>query len=503
MNGTELLQFLQSIEAPRADLRSALNEASGRVFVYYICPLSNLRRIAKEGIRPHTTAPSDRTDLSGQSVQARRDVDILLTRGRRSTLHRCVNFFLNPLNWTFRAFQRHGLLREASTGSKDDGVVCILEVDLSQILESANCDWTLAPRNFAGSQFANFTPDYYRGLQQWPDGTVIFDWNGIYSVHGSQVDRALNSKRSAEFIAFREQNTFDTDSAPIPFSCVNRIIVPDDTVRILTADQAEFLKNTGKPYSRLGILADAVGYFPRDELLMAERGFIKSMEFLANRDPNITARVNAAMQAIIEFEQQHPELTPKDETFLRPASAYGEHGVLHCVRVMFWAAFLAQYIDDAERGQIMPLVLAAAAIHDTCRETDQEDEIHGQRAAETHAGKIQAVSQSPVLVDSCLNAVRTHCLPDAKCEKHDVIWKLLKDADALERGRFGQPNGQGGCDSSQLRMDALRQEARYPNVSWMARYAAYMTQYTPIGQTPCADFCNALCEGVKAYQKGI
>ena len=322
-------------------------------------------------------------------------------------------------------------------------------------------------------------------------------------MHGSQADRALNSKRSAEFIVYRELNPSQTSSAPIPFSWVNRIIVPVEAVRHLTDDQEAFLVGTGKVTFKLGVLADANGYFLRNDLLKHEKGFIRSIGFRAKSDSQVVARMSAAMQAIIEFEQQHPELIPTHERFSRPAIADRQHGTLHSVRVMFWAAFLVQYIDEADRKRIMPLVLASAAVHDTCRETDQEDEEHGTRAAEAHQHHIQALLQSPELIKSCLNAVRMHCKLDESCQDRDLVWTVLKDADALDRGRFGVPKKPGGCDPSLLRTDVLKADAQYGNISWMASYVASMTRYTPVGQTPCADFCNALCEGVKAYQKGV
>lgn len=50
-----------------------------------------------------------------------------------------------------------------------------------------------------------------------------------------------------------------------------------------------------------------------------------------------------------------------------------------------------------------------------------------------------------------MNAVKYHSIPDEDTPKeiqNDFIWKVLKDADALDRARF---NG-NGCDSSFLRL---------------------------------------------------
>ena len=51
-----------------------------------------------------------------------------------------------------------------------------------------------------------------------------------------------------------------------------------------------------------------------------------------------------------------------------------------------------------------------------------------------------------------MNAVRYHSVVDNECPdevRQDIIWKVLKDADALDRSRFcGR-----GCDKSYLRLD--------------------------------------------------
>jgi hypothetical protein len=246
--GSTLRQHLESLAPQRAALYAALHAEPSQIFVYYVCPLSNLRLIAASGILPHAAAPTTRTDLSGQSVQARRARDLQLPGPKTVRLHQCVNFFWNPLNWTFRAFQHHGLLRAASSDNPDAGIVCLLELSLERFTSDPACLWALAPQNFAGGSFATYSPDAFRGHRTWPDGTAIFDWSGIFGV--SESNRELNRKRSAEFIVFRTSDPPTENSAPISFDWVNRIIVPPDSIQPLTADQTGFLAGVGKPVAR-------------------------------------------------------------------------------------------------------------------------------------------------------------------------------------------------------------------------------------------------------------
>src|SRR2546426_791147 len=134
MSAHLLVQALKGFGEARAGLRAVLTPAADQLFVYYICPLKNLRGIATGGILPNATAPKDRVDLSGQSVQAKRNIPVALPGGKEANVHECINLFWNPLNSTMRAFQRNGLLREATSKNPDDAVVCVLEINLEQVV---------------------------------------------------------------------------------------------------------------------------------------------------------------------------------------------------------------------------------------------------------------------------------------------------------------------------------------------------------------------------------
>jgi hypothetical protein len=76
MNSEQLLNTLKRFSQDMAGLKSVLGASADQLFVYYICPLTNLRQMIGAGILPNATAPKNRVDLSGQSVQAKRDIEV-------------------------------------------------------------------------------------------------------------------------------------------------------------------------------------------------------------------------------------------------------------------------------------------------------------------------------------------------------------------------------------------------------------------------------------------
>jgi len=256
------------------------------------------------------------------------------------------------------------------------------------------------------------------------------------------------------------------------------------------------LNSIGKPITRLSSVNNIPVYFPKDELLKAEKGFLKSLIGRKRSDPNVLEKVNAALVALEQFEKEHLDLCPSREKFLRPDLADSHHGSIHAARVMFWCAFIAQHLDKATMQELLPVVLVAASLHDTCRAGGGEDETHGRLAAETHQAKIAGFLAEPLRA-SCLNAIQYHCVPDDQCPNSVSALHILKDADALDRGRFGAPNKPGGCDTKFFRTDVLKRDA-YNNIAWMAYWAAAITRYSPVGPSPCADFSRSFSDAVNS-----
>ena len=92
-------------------------------------------------------------------------------------------------------------------------------------------------------------------------------------------------------------------------------------------------------------------------------------------------------------------------------------------------------------------VMTAAIWHDIARENDNEDNEHGKRAAE-----FLSESDFSFINERILQIVEYHCLDDSQFPVTDKVTKLLyqilKDADALDRVRFGIK----ALDTSYLRL---------------------------------------------------
>lgn len=144
------------------------------------------------------------------------------------------------------------------------------------------------------------------------------------------------------------------------------------------------------------------------------------------------------------------EMFPGRDLFTHPTDAHGEQ---HVHRVICLGLLLARSMGWAH---IMPEVWAAAYLHDLRRVRDGVDPEHGLRAAEA-AAEFEAFFIRAGVRDlrSVIYAVEQHDEPDSfnhfKPEKDsERILCVLKDADALDRVRFG--NTASGLDTRFLRL---------------------------------------------------
>ncbi len=459
------------------------------VFVYYLCPFKNLRSISAGGILPQVSAPAARMDVSGQSIQALRERDVTFPGGFVVPLHACVNLFWNPLNGTFWQFQRNARLRMDRHDPQDTGTICILELSLASLVLDGSCKWTIAPKNFAASGFANYTEDYFLGNAKWDNGVPRVDWQNILNT--APFTSSEYKKQSAEIIVFKEGNDNPRISLPISFDRVNRIIIPPETILTLTKENTDFLGSLHVPVTRLENPPHYKVFYSERDLYRYEEKFGFSTQQREKTDARVWENINAASEAIIAFEKDFPHLSPKVNNYSDARDAAGYHGVLHSIRVMFWAAFLAQNLPPDERAKIIFPLMAAASLHDVKRVNDTPEETtHGAKAATAYAEAIKA--SFPELASSVLEAMRLHCLPNDWCAHPDQIWRILKDADSLDRGRFGRPEDAKGCKSEFLRTETLKTDAEHHNVAWMAHFFASMTEYIQLGASPCANFVNGM-----------
>lgn len=139
-------------------------------------------------------------------------------------------------------------------------------------------------------------------------------------------------------------------------------------------------------------------------------------------------------------------------------SPYGLHGIDHTVRVVFWVLYLVEISNRQgyaiSEGDALA-AMYAALIHDLSRKNDHAGGQHGKDAARDYRHLLETRLSSDPL-ERCLTAVAWHGFsrePDVR----DPVWMLLKDADALDRARLGEPGTWFGCDPARLRLPVLQE----------------------------------------------
>ena len=140
-----------------------------------------------------------------------------------------------------------------------------------------------------------------------------------------------------------------------------------------------------------------------------------------------------------------------------------EHGEIHSARVLLLSLILAEIFGLSEKERE---TLATAAIyHDIGRIHDGVDEDHGAESAKLYRGMCADDGGEYNLVAAFL--MKYHSLPDevgysqittppmlsSNVERSRLLFNIFKDADALDRVRFGIRD----LDVNQLRLDISKQ----------------------------------------------
>jgi len=329
----ELLDFLRS-HVPAQKTLSARLGGDGRVCCYYICPFSTLRKIVKEGIRCRNSLPGC-VDLSSYDVQSRRGNSFRLGRseaaGKLQTLnkpiHSCVNLFWNPLNRTFEAFQRNGLLRAAEENNAEHGNLCVLELDAECLLNQSHCYWTATNKNAASKEVRHSYK--FEEIQEFP-------WEKIFSDPKNPNLTKEWDHRAAELIVFLgECGQEHTD--PIPSDYVRRVLLRDQP----SPEQQRWLTEIGLRCQQVDIYKEV------PDLLRAEQKFVKYLEEYSKSDVGLLKRLKVAFRCLVHFESQNYSGTK--------AKVVGTTTLK-----MFWAAFLATYAFELDESYIRLAILAAS-----------------------------------------------------------------------------------------------------------------------------------------------
>jgi len=146
------------------------------------------------------------------------------------------------------------------------------------------------------------------------------------------------------------------------------------------------------------------------------------------------------------------------ETQSTGKSPYGLHGIDHTVRVVFWELYLVEISNRQGyaigEGDALA-AMYAALIHDLSRQDDRPGGQHGKDAARDFRLLLKT-RLSEEQLERCLAAVAWHGFSEEP-DVRDPVWMLLKDADALDRARFGYPGTGEGCDPARLRLPVLQE----------------------------------------------
>ena len=126
----------------------------------------------------------------------------------------------------------------------------------------------------------------------------------------------------------------------------------------------------------------------------------------------------------------------KDDLFFRP---YGVHGVGHTRRVLKLALMLAdeKNVSDGQKT----LLAIAACYHDIGRINDCCDDEHGKRSVDKFIARNfnQRHGLSNDELELLFDLIMLHAVDDDfwTDKENMLLYQILKDADALDRIRFG------------------------------------------------------------------
>ena len=126
------------------------------------------------------------------------------------------------------------------------------------------------------------------------------------------------------------------------------------------------------------------------------------------------------------------------------------HGIAHTARVTLISHILFDLCGYPENERTASYI--AAIVHDLGKRNDREGSVHGYNSMVLFKDRVSAILDDQSMAKRVLDAIRYHSVDDVNCPlevRTDSIWIILKDADAMDRGRFlGR-----GCDRSYLRLN--------------------------------------------------
>lgn len=182
------------------------------------------------------------------------------------------------------------------------------------------------------------------------------------------------------------------------------------------------------------------------------------------------------------------------------------HGLHHSEKVMLNAYLIGKYLNLNDID--FQILLDAALYHDIGRSSDMEDSIHGYSSAlkigqvvtnpiyqnKDNLAILQAICDGHSRDDkSCRQTFENYEITESEYERYEQLYMALKDADALDRTRFGKTS-KAALQSTYLRHDyskKLIDFAYYMNEAykWQISETLYESLNKEYGQGEANLYC--------------
>jgi len=472
----ELQHFIETMlnqNHHRQQMLDVLETDSQGAYVYYLAPYSNVIGIYENGgIFPRNRI-KNYCDLSDQTIQGKRELRIehwtQYAEKLLIPLHSCVNFFINPFNNTYYQFRRNALLRNKEKECCQS-CVCILEIDLRKLLLKDNILIWGSQKNLAQiSKRSIYLPNNFEN----------FNWKEIYKID-HQSDKK-NDLRSAEFIVFMDNGSKNKE---VPKELIRHIYVYEKDLHYFPLVQQKIMNKNIKiipSKNRAAALGSPLEY---------QENFVISLNKFSNSEEIVNAIFNALYR--ISTIESEIGIHLKDSFDDVKIANNKNHGISHVIRVMFWVLILCELFNNPQEKlstDEITAILYAAFLHDSCRKDDNSDPQHGERAVKKYRNFLSK-KLSMDLLERCLIAIKSHSEQEDPNES-DIIWETLKDADAIDRGRFDRPNTENGCLNSKLRLRIIRADQSdiyIDNILWLGYRLPKMTNHINWSDCACYDF---------------
>lgn len=192
--------------------------------------------------------------------------------------------------------------------------------------------------------------------------------------------------------------------------------------------------NSGVIYMAEANKADIIEYFEGEKecIILPENIRLKSYIFVYGVD-----FLNEQLPKVMEMYQSYRDWALGNITFNIDDN---EHGKLHTLRVLLNCLLLSSLKGLTQKE--MDILCTAAIFHDTMRANNGEDSVHGADAAEYYKKYAAAHPECISYAKITEQLIQYHSLPDmfgqqAISSEEQHLFVIFKDADALDRVRFG------------------------------------------------------------------